>query len=95
MTRDELIQLTDDYADKLAAKQELDNAMKIVKNNIIEELEKDEDDKFVFPSLAARKSTRIGTVDMKALQIKYNISDADIDALRKPSTTSWTLSRPR
>ena len=95
MTTDELIQLTDEYADLLATKQEIDSQMSITKNNIVEELEKVNDDKFSFPSLTAKKSTRKGNVDMKALQIKYNISDADLDELRNPSTSSWTLSRPR
>ena len=92
MTENELIQMADDYCDVAAKKKEAEGYMKILKSNIVDELSKVDDVKFDFKNgLTAAKQVRKGTVDMKALQIKYNISDSDLDLLRKAATESWVL----
>ena len=92
MTKDELQQVADDYTDVAAKVKELTGEMKILKSNIVSELEKVDDTKFDFLNgLTANKQTRKGNVDMKELQIKYGINDADLDLLRKESTSSWVL----
>ena len=88
----ELQQVADDYYDTAAKKKEAEGYMKILKANIVEELEKTEGDKFDFRNgLTAAKQTRKGTVDMKALQIHYGISDDDLDKFRKQPSNSWVL----
>lgn len=92
MTSDELIQIADDYYDTAAKKKEIDAQMKILKSNIVTELEKTEYKQFDFGNgLKATKQSRVGTVDIKAIQIKYNISDAELDEFRKPSSESWVF----
>ena len=92
MTKDELLQVADDY---VATKKEVNgmtDTLNVLKTNIVDELKLVDDVKFDFGNgLKAAKQERKGIVDMKALQIKYNISDSDLDTLRKASATSWVL----
>ena len=92
MTVDELKQVADDYCDTAAKKKEFEGEMKILKTNIVGELEKIDDTKFDFLNgLTAAKQIRKGVVDMKALQIHYGISDDDLDKFRKQPRESWVL----
>ena len=92
MTTNELQELANGYVRLAASKKDIDAGMKAAKEEIVDELEKVDDTKFDFHNgLTAAKQTRKGTVDVKALQIKYGISDDDLDLLRKQPTVSWVL----
>ena len=92
MEVNELKDLADNFVEVTATKKGLESELKKMKEDIVSELEKVDDTKFNFLNgLKAAKQDRKGTVDIKAIQIKYNISDAELDAFRKPSTFSWVL----
>ena len=92
MTSNDLKSVADSYVKVTGDKKALDVELKTMKETIVGELSLVNDVKFDFGNgLKAAKQERKGSVDMKALQIKYNISDSDLDALRKAATTSWVL----
>ncbi len=92
MTSKDLKILADGYVAATGIKKGAEKELKQIKEDIVGELQKVSDDKFDFLNgLKAAKQTRKGAVDMKALQLKYGISDSDLDALRKASTESWVL----
>ena len=94
MTSNQLQALAAMYAEGLAAREKLDQELRGLKDQIIPELE-EVGGKFDFGMMTASQIARKGTLNMKKLQIKYDISDMEIDDLRNQPSKSWVFKRKK
>ena len=93
MTQDKLLELATSYAGLLAQASEIKKEMDDIKVQLKPELDAGGSIKYDFGDLRATLQKRKGSVDMKALQVRYSLMDSDIDALRKPSIKTWVFTR--
>ena len=92
MTSEQLNDKASEYAEALAAREQIDTQLKELKNEIVPELEK-VGGKFKFGSLSAAKVARKGSVSTKKIQAKYGISDMELDEFRGKGSESWVFKR--